>query len=129
MKQQFEHYEKWEDYINGMYRTSWENESELVEKAKSVLCDSILFLSVMESILENWIIASKINLTNIGCNRRAWLGAAACCYKYGVPEILTRIAWNTMIESEQSEANKTAEKIILQYELKQRTHAQSEIRF
>jgi hypothetical protein len=131
MKQVFVHYTQWEDYINGMYRTTdIDNPAGLKEKGKSLLCDVPLFLQTMDLVLDNWPIAASVNLTNLGCNRRAWLGQASCCYLYTVPEIITRLSWNEMSEKQQSRANAAAETVIKKYSnLKLNPYAQAEIRF
>lgn len=118
MKQFFEHYEKWEDYQNGMYCGTFENNAELIEKAKSLLSNPSLFYETALKLITSWPIATKINLTNLGCNRRAWLGQAACSYLHNVPEILTRQAWVELNELQRFEANSVAEKIIVLYERK-----------
>lgn len=129
--QVFTHYEKWEDYQNGMYRTNNNvNVKELKGKAKSLLCDIALFRHTMNLVLDNWPVATSVNLTNLGCNRKAWLGAAVCCYLYQVPEIITRLAWADMTEAQQRKANTAAAQVIKKYEkLKFSPYAQEEIRF
>jgi hypothetical protein len=34
--------------------------------------------------------AVEVNLSNTNCNRRAWLGQAACCYRFSVPGFCSR---------------------------------------
>lgn len=112
-KQQiFEHYEKWEDYINGMYRNEQENADYFIGKAKIVLSDPYLFKDVALNVISNWIIATSVNFTNNGINKRAWLGQASCCYKYNVPEFFTRIAWKELTEYQRISANLVAKEII-----------------
>ena len=118
MRQFYAHYEQWEDYQNGMYDISRkQNEVELISMAIYLLCDSSLFYKTCNDVVLNWKISSMVNLTNKSCNRKAWLGQSACCYKYGVPEVLTRIAWSKLTDMQRFEANKVAQKIINHFEL------------
>lgn len=121
MDQIYIEYQKWEDYLFGMYNTN-----DVMDKDKKVI-DSINLLSnpnefykTCKLILIEWKNASDVNLSNKNQNRKAWLGAAACMYKCKAPEYLTRIAWSLLNKSIQDNANKIAEKIIKEYETKNR---------
>lgn len=127
MKQFFAHYEEWEDYKNGMYCGTVNRDEEQIKNAKKVLSDPYLFKNILIDLVRQWQISSKVNLTNTGINRRAWLGAAACSFKFNVTETNTRYAWNELNEKQQFEANTIAEEIINQFELTQ--NAQEVIRF
>lgn len=117
MEQYFEHYEKWEDYINGMYNIpKAEDQEGFCLLALKLLSDKHLFLIACKDVLNTWKISSKVNLTNTGCNRRAWLGQASCCIKYNVPEMCTRMAWGRLTEQQQFEANIIAEMVINSFE-------------
>lgn len=119
MKQYFCHYEKWEDYKAGMYRITHENDRDLlVINAIALLKNSTEFYQTMKAMIESWVIAAKVNLTNNQQNKRAWLGAAACCFRHNTPEYLTRIAWNLLNKEVQDSANQTAERIISEYSTK-----------
>ena len=119
MKQYFSHYLHWEDFQNGMYTVlSPINENELIEQSVNLLSNKEYFYNCMQKLIIEWPIATKINLTNQGQNRRAWLGAAACSFNHNCPELLTRTAWGLMTESERNQANQVAEHIINQFESK-----------
>jgi hypothetical protein len=119
MVQVYHDYLLWEDYKNGMYDISQkENESELINNAISLLSNENEFYNVCINVITNWEICTSVNLTNVYCNRRAWLGQSACNYKYGVPEILTRVAWGKLDNTTQLKANNVADKIIRIYETK-----------
>lgn len=114
--QYFCHYEKWEDFQSGMYRLISEKDKDImVINAITLLKNQIEFYQSMKEMISKWETAAKVNLTNNGINKRAWLGAAACCFKHNVPEYLTRIAWNLLNKEHQDSANETAEKIIREY--------------
>lgn len=113
----FAEYTVWEDYINGMYNPCNQNEEEqLITYAVEILSNKSLFKRTCLSLLIDWPISSKVNLTNQSCNRRAWLGQAACSYKFKVPEICTRIAWSRLTDIQRYEANKIADTIINYFE-------------
>jgi hypothetical protein len=118
MIQVFAEYIYWEDYINGMYEIPKKEEEELyVLSAINMLSNKELFLNTCKELLGQWRISSNVNLTNKQCNRKAWLGQAACNFKYKVPELCTRIAWSRLNQETQQEANNVADKIINSFEV------------
>lgn len=120
IKQIHHPYHLWEDFKNGMYCGTTDNDPDLIEKAKSLLSNTKLFYSTAKEILTRWPISSSVNLSNVGINRRAWIGQAACSYLHSVPETLTRVAWMELNDIQRFEANTVAEKIILIYEQTQK---------
>lgn len=117
MKQIFEHYEKWEDFQHGMYDPPNAADAEYLECLSFELLSNIERFSVACSgVIENWQVATAVNLTNKNCNRRAWLGQAACCFVHGVPEVLTRAAWKSLSNEQRLEANEIAGGMIDEYE-------------
>jgi len=116
MIQIYHPYWLWEDYKNGMYSNSTENSEELIFLAKTLLSDPIEFHNILQEVFKNWPISTIVNMTNLSCNRRAWTGQAACCYKYRTPETLTRVAWKYMTEEQRIAANKIADRCIIEYE-------------
>jgi len=120
MKQFFADFHVWEDYINGMYEIPdiEENKGIQITNAIKILSDNLLFDELCRLVLEEWIVSSKVNLTNTSCNRRAWLGQAACSYKFNVTETCTRIAWGILNEQERISANAIADKWIKKFESK-----------
>ena len=118
MKQYFSHYENWEDYKNSMYSIEKkDNEQQLVNNAIIMLSDNNMFYETCKEVLLIWTISSRVNLTNMQCNRKAWLGQAACNFKFNVPEILTRVAWGKLSYTKQYKADEIALKIINHFEL------------
>ena len=118
MKQVYYSYTEWEDYLNGMYDTPKNGYSEkYIHLAVELLSDPLLFKDTCINILNDWPRCSSVNLTNTSCNRKAWLGQAACNYKYSIPEICTRIAWGRLPPITQSIANDIAQKIIKSFEV------------
>lgn len=109
-------YTDWEDYINGMYSDSAQDFDVMVTNGTLLLSNQLLFLSTMERVLSEWNIATKVNLTNRFQNRRAWLGQAACCFKYQIPEKVTRVIWQQLPTEDKIKANKSADSVISHYE-------------
>lgn len=115
-KQYFTSYTNWEDFQAGMYRITPERDKDkLVINAIGLLKNQNEFYHSMREMIDLWKVAARVNLTNNQQNKRAWLGAAACCFKYNVPEYLTRVAWNLLNKEDQDQANRTAEKIIQEF--------------
>ena len=110
-------YRKWEDYKNGMFsHYKKEDEEVLISLAIKVLSDPVFFDSILNKVYNEWIYSKEENLSKKGSNRQSWLGQAACCYKYKVPEVLTRKAWGKLSNKERYLANKVADKYINGYE-------------
>lgn len=104
-------YTEWEDYQSGMYSLpDKQQEPELIQHATAILRDPH---SAMQRVINEWPVSCVENLT---AKSKSWLGQAACCIEYGVPEHLTRIAWNSLTKSEQENANKIASEIIEKWE-------------
>lgn len=117
MERIYHHYETWEDYHNGLYNMDQVNDIEiLVGKCADLLKNCDAFYNVMIDVVKNWRKSSEVNLTNISRNRQAWLGQSSCCYKFNAPEYVTKLAWRTLTKDEQDKANKTADRIIYEWE-------------
>lgn len=117
MKPIYHKYTKWEDYKNGMFSPyDKSKETQLIENAIKVLSNPNYFDSILKKVFTEWKFSKEENLSKKSCNRQSWLGQAACCYQYGVPEILTRKAWAKLNNKERYLANKVADKYINGYE-------------
>lgn len=118
MKQLFYNYILWEDVKNGILKDDYnEKETEkLTLKAKSLLCNSKEFLKIGLKLIKEWKYSSGQHLSNLSRNRQAWIGQASCCYKYKVPENITKYAWRLMTLEQQNKANRIADIIIKKWE-------------
>jgi hypothetical protein len=117
MKREFYHYTQWEDYKSGMYRNVEKSDIlDFVSKAKDLLSSPEQLGAAMAQVVTDWPVSAAHNLTNNEANSKAWLGQAACCIAYNVPEDLTRMAWNTLSTTEMRLANNEAEQVIKRYE-------------
>ena len=119
MKRVYHHFERWEDWLNGMWRReSKENESEYIEKAVSFTGDHELYGVWMLKVIESWPVSCEHNLTFTGMNRKAWIGHAAASMAINSPEYITRIAWGRLSKQQQDLANKKADAAIRIWERK-----------
>lgn len=112
MERIYHHYEKWEDYKNGMYNECREGRSERVKRAAEILGNPKECEEAMNKVINEWKKSTEYNLSNIGVNRKAWLGQAACSCYANIHEDETREAWGIMTEEQRVKANKIAQNII-----------------
>lgn len=64
------------------------------------------------------IFSDEHHLTDVGSNRKAWLGHAAACLAIQAPEDITRQAWGYLSQKQQDDANLQAEMTIKVWETK-----------
>jgi hypothetical protein len=110
MKQYYCHYKKWEDVKNGMYKSIGNKkiQNKMIKQSISLLSNKIQCNKYMKKVCNNWYYACKSVFTNNSMNRIAWLGQAACCFKYKIPENITRVAWHHIKPKKRDIANKIA---------------------
>jgi hypothetical protein len=130
--QAFSHYENWECYKNGMYKCV--ERHIYILKAKSVLESEFLFSRLCKKVISDWKISSTVNLSNKIKNRKAYLGASACCIKFLCSEIETCNAWWMLTDQQRKNANLIAQKEItlwehLTKEICRKQNNQSEFQF
>ena len=115
MRRVYHPYHVWEDYRAGMY-----NLSDRIEEhralSRELLADPVELLKGMRDAIEAWPLAAEHNLTGLGLNRRAWLGAVACCYVHGAREHTVRDAWWSLTEAQKAAANGVADRVIEEWE-------------
>lgn len=113
MIQVYHRYELWEDFISGMWRTvSKVKEAEFLKQAIDFTGDSELYGVAMLRVVNEWPISCEHNLSNLGQNRKAWIGHAACQLEFNCPEYITRSAWGFLSKEQQDRANQVAENAI-----------------
>ena len=112
-------YTIWEDYLNGMYKTiSGEEKKMLLQKAVEFTGNHDLYGLHMLKVVDLWPKSCEHNLTDLGSNRRAWIGHAACCLATQCPEDITREAWGYLSKQQQDDANAQADFAIEYWESK-----------
>jgi hypothetical protein len=115
MRRVYYPYVVWEDYRAGMFRLS----DRIVEHealAYELLTSPDDFRHVISELFRVWPLSTEHNLTATETNRRAWVGAAACCLQHGCTEHTVRTAWHRMTEIEQGRANRVADSMIAEWE-------------
>lgn len=115
MKRIYYRYEVWEDYHHGMYQDG--NSSALISKAVRLLSSVKALIKAMRYVAFHWVCSAEMNLSNVNRNRQAWLGQAACCHAYDVPENLTKEAWRRLPQEVRDRANRIADLVIMEWEI------------
>ena len=92
------------------------NCDELSEYAANLMREPDVFEEAMREALKEWGFSCEHNLSAKCINRRAWLGHAGCYIAVKSPEHCTRKGWRMLTIEEQAKANKTADKIIKEWE-------------
>ncbi|MGN0805342.1 MAG: hypothetical protein ACI4MS_08165 [Candidatus Coproplasma sp.] len=122
IKQVFYHYEKWEDYLSGMYNppsvSSIEtgiSTEERIKKAIECLSNEDICRKYMEKVVSEWKISTEEVLTNPESNGRAWLGQCACFMYGGCHDEETRKAWVLLPPETQKKANAIADNVIREW--------------
>lgn len=105
----------WEDWINGMWSKSINEEYDL-KKAIEFTGNHKLYGSAMIEVYKAWPNTMINSLTNSSINRRAFIGHCAVCYKIGIPEYIVRMAWRELTQDQREAADLEAEKAIRQWE-------------
>lgn len=116
VKQQYYHFEEWEDFKNGMYATTCLKTDKCLKKAVLLLSNPYLCEKYMQKAVSIWQKSALHNLSNYSRNRRAWLGQAACCFFSGTPEYLTKQAWWLLTDKQRDKANHIADQVIRKWE-------------
>lgn len=117
MKRLWHHYQTWEDYKAGMWRSVTGAEREdFFQVAIDFTGNAELYGSWMLKVLDEWPISCEQNLTDTGMNRKAWIGHAACCLATSCPEDVTRSAWGELSQEQQDAANAKAQEAIEKWE-------------
>lgn len=113
----FHHYETWEEYKLGMWRSvSVQERKSFLQKAIEFTGDHVLYGSFMLKVIEQWKISCEQNLTDVSQNRKAWIGHAAATIAINCPEDITREAWGHLTKKQQDDANLKAESAIKKWE-------------
>ena len=116
IKQKFHHFAKWEDYKNGLFDRSVENALDMINASMELLANQEEFYKQASKMVREWENSAEHNLTDRSQNRQAWIGQATCCYVHKAPDFITKVAWQQMCNSNRTEANKTADEVIREWE-------------
>lgn len=117
MKPVYHHYEKWEDYQNGMYNEVKEGRKERVLKAKELLCDTDKLYIYMKRVSQEWKHACEQTFTQ-NYNHQAFLGQCACNIYADIKEDETREAWGLLTNEQRYKANSVADRVFEEWKRK-----------
>ena len=109
-------YTEWEDYAAGMFDPS--ATAGMSDDAAALLKDPDRFYDAAVEMLREWPVAAAEHLASArGRMYHPWIGSAACCYATGATQEATRLAWRTLTESQQSDANAVADRVADEYRM------------
>ena len=112
-------YTEWEEFHAGMWsRIYGKKRNAMLLMAIKFTGNHALYGAWMLKVIKQWPVSCEHNLTDIGMNRRAWTGRAACCLAIACPEDITREAWGHLTQQQQDDANKKADEAIYAWERK-----------
>lgn len=124
MRKVFYPYTEWEEWKAGMY--DLDVQPIFVTAAAELLANPESLENSMLQAIKEFPKSTQHHFTNTSENRRAWIGQAACFLKTGAPDDATKSAWWTLTESQRTEANACADKVISDWE---RNYAYAETLF
>jgi hypothetical protein len=127
IKRIYHHYSKWEEVKAGLWDSISDSEAEYnkLQECIQFIDNTDLYGEFMLKAIKMWPFSCEQNLSNLGCNRQAWIGHAAACIAINSPEYITRQAWWVISEDKRILANKKADQAIKTWET---YYAEKEIR-
>jgi len=111
MKRVYIPYWDWEDWNHGMWRKV-QDEKLWLEKAIEFMGDHIMYGAAMIDVVIAWPNTMLNNLTNPSMNKLAFIGHCACCYEFGCPEYVVRMAWKELTNEQRELANDQARTVL-----------------
>lgn len=118
----FHPYTRWEDYRNGFYDTvAVKEKEEKIQKVLELFNNKEITEKMMRHVINHWKYSCENNLTNYSLNRVAWIGQAACCVYFRVPNTITMEAWNLLSKEVQERSNDIANMVIREWEEKNKS--------
>lgn len=118
MKRVFHHYERWEEYHNGMWRTVPSEQVEIfATSVQAIITNPDSFRAACMRAVNEWPISCEHNLTaGRGINRSAWLWHAGACIATSASEAITRMVWHRISKDIQSVADSIAAECVVEWE-------------
>lgn len=90
----------------------------MTQKSRDLMLDCAAFELAMKRAVDEWPNSCEAALTATVMNHQAWIGHAGCAINHDAPEDLTRLAWRTLNEQQQADANAAADRAIAYWEWK-----------
>ena len=106
-------YYLWEDYKNGLYNNKLQ--PELINSCVELLQNKKHFYESARLLTKSWVYCCEVNLTNNEMNRKAWIGQATCCFRFGANSETVIVAWHKLDNYYKDEANMVADIVIKEY--------------
>lgn len=120
MKRVFHRYEACEEFRAGMWSDPpLDQKQGFIDAASRLMRNPSDFKKQMERAAIAWPNSFENSLTSPAINGIAFLGHCGCCIGTGSPEHLTRLAWHTLNQKEQDEANSVAGEVLKDWTTKQ----------
>jgi hypothetical protein len=114
----FHHHDVWEDARAGLYRLPSIMDEWIAQlNSRLLLRTPHAFFRIAMEMVDGWPKSSEANLSNRSRNRQAWIGQATCCFAFGAAEHQVKAAWHELTLQEQSDANHTADEVIVIWEI------------
>lgn len=105
-------YSSWECYKAGMYKSTYKSDlTSSIEQCRELLSQREGLREAMSHVSQHWETSAAQHLTQSAATYRPWLGHAACCFEYGVPNWITKKAWNLLTPDQQMQANSVADAV------------------
>lgn len=113
MKQIYHPYTKWECYKNGMWQHATKQDKiQILPLAIEFTGNHIEYGKAMGEVIKKWHYSCEHHLTDNGINQKAFIGHAACNFKWGWNEEIVRIAWGNLSDIQRQLANEQAQYFI-----------------
>lgn len=93
------------------------DEKRFLNKAIEFTGNDLLYGKAMLRVIIEWPLTCLHNLSNLGINRKAFIGHAACSLEFDCPENITRMAWGYLTDEQRLKANQRADEAISQWEI------------
>ena len=104
---------KWEDHKAGFYdNVSGEKKKIMSEKVLEMFNSEKITRENMMRVIDEWQYSCEQNLSNESMNKIAYLGQAACCLYFGIPNTITMENWSRLDKEVQNKANKIANDVL-----------------
>ena len=109
-------YEDWECFQAGLYRANYDEWTSGIEQSAELLRSDWLY-EAMKHVSENWSHSANHYFTKNAGAWVPWLGHAACCFEFGVPNWVVKKAWHVLTMDEQCRANAVAHQVYNEWKM------------
>lgn len=89
-----------------------DDRQDYVNKSAALMIDFEAFENAMRRAVTEWPFSCEAALSASTMNHQAWMGHAGCAINHDAPEDLTRLAWRTLTQTQQDDANAAADRAI-----------------